>query len=64
MANPRPRDGVPNAAEYGLYRAYLAQQGVPQSWILDVWGNGTVAGRSRGELAEQLRAAFKASPKG
>ena len=63
MAIPRPRDGVPPPQEFGEWRAFLALQGVSQQWITDAIGIGA-QGRTRAEITAELRAAFKASPKG
>lgn len=45
----------PDAAEFGLLRAYLARQGVSQQWI----GEHTDKDKTRAENAEMLKAAMK-----
>jgi hypothetical protein len=51
----RPPDGIPNAAEFGLLRAHLAQSGVSQAQIQAVIGNNP-SGRTRAEIVALLKA--------
>ena len=58
----KPRGDTPPAAEFGLLRAYLAQQGVSQAEITEAIGIGA-QGRSRAEITDELRAWLKTRPK-
>jgi len=58
----RPSGGIPPAAEFGLLRAYLAQEGVSQATINGLLG-GSPAGRTREEVAAILRAYLATLPK-
>lgn len=49
IPNPKPPHGVPNAAEFGLLRAYLAKNGWKQKQINDAIGT-KVNGRNRLEI--------------
>ena len=49
----------PDAAEFGLMRAYLARAGFSQAWI----GEHTDTSLTRAENADMLKAAMKESPK-
>lgn len=49
-----PPNGIPNAAEFGLLRAYLAQQKMSQAQITEAIGIGA-QGRTRAEIADELR---------
>lgn len=51
---------VPSQAEFGLLRAYLAQQGCPQSWIKD----HTDPTDTRSETVQKLREAMRVFTKG
>jgi len=57
------KNEVPNAQDFGLMRAYLAQQGFTQAWI-----NATVGtapnGRTREQITAELRTAMRTLPKG
>lgn len=53
---------MPDAAEFGLLRAYLALQGVSQADITSVIGSN-VGGQSRKEITDKLKAWFKTRPK-
>lgn len=55
-------DEMPDASEFGLLRAYLAQAGVSQAQIIE-WIGTSPAGRTRAEIAEALRAGLKGLPK-
>jgi len=61
-ADNRPSGGIPPAAEFGLLRAYLAQEGVSQATINGLLG-GSPAGRTREEIAAILRAYLVTLPK-
>lgn len=56
--NPRPPDDIPGAAEFGLLRAYLAQNGWKQAQINQAIGQG-VNGRNRRQIADELRTYIK-----
>lgn len=62
MPHNKPKNGVPSAAEFGLLRAYLAQNGVSQADITDAIGIGA-QGRSRDEITTELRDWYKTRPK-
>jgi len=62
MPKPRPKDGTPPANEWGNLGSYLAKQGVKQSDIEAAVG-GSISGRKRGEICDQLRAWLKDRPK-
>ena len=49
------KDEIPDQAEFGLLRAYLARQGVSQQWI-DANTDNT---KTRAENADMLKAAMK-----
>ena len=59
----KTKAGSHDANEWGQLRAYLARNKVSQAQITAVIGTGA-QGRSRGEIAEQLRAWMKTLPKG
>jgi len=50
--NPRPPNGPPDAAEFGLLRAYLARAGMSQKQIKAAIGERD--GRTRREIAAAL----------
>lgn len=50
------------SSEFGQLRAFLAQNGVSQAQITEVIGVGA-QGRTRAEIAAELRAWFKELPK-
>jgi len=52
--NPRPPNGMPAAAEFGLLRAFLARQRYSQQQINQAIGVN-VGGRSRAAIADALR---------
>ena len=56
-----PND-YPDAAEFGLLRAYLAINKFTQAWIKEVIGNDPSA-YTRAEIADLLKAAMKELPK-
>ncbi len=47
-------DGMPDAAEFGLLRAYLAQTGVSQAQIIE-WVGISPDGRTRAEITDELK---------
>ena len=49
----------PSQAEFGLTRAFLAQQGFSQQWIQQHVNSGM----TRGEAADALKAAMRELPK-
>ena len=55
--------GTPDAAEFGLLRAFLAINGFSQAWINDSIGTAP-DGRTRAEISAELRAALFTLPKG
>lgn len=57
MPTPKPKNGSPDANEFGKIRSFLARSGVSQAQIKEVIGNGA-QGRSRAEIAALLRAWF------
>ena len=57
----KPSDETPPANEFGQMRAYLAQQGFTQAWIDSTVG-ATPDGRTRSEIATELRAGLKVLP--
>lgn len=59
----KPRNQEPPADEFGQIRALLARAGVKQADITAVIGNGT-NGRTRAQIADELRAWLKDRPKG
>jgi hypothetical protein len=48
-------DGVPDSAEFGLWRSFLARQRIPQREIDAALGSN-VNGRKRSEIAASFRA--------
>ena len=62
MPTPKPRTETPSAAEFGLLRAFLAQNRVRQAEIKGVIG-GNVDGRDRAAIVAQLREWLKDRPK-
>lgn len=62
MPTKKPRNGVPNANEFGKIRSFLARNGVSQAQITEVVGVGA-QGRSRAEIAGLLKDWFKILPK-
>ena len=62
MPSPKPKDGIPQANEWGKLRSYLAQQGISQAQIKEAVG-GSVAGRKRGEISDALRLWLKERPR-
>ena len=59
----KERDAIPSNGDFGQIRSFLARNKVSQAQITAVIGTGA-QGRSRGEIAEQLRAWMKTLPKG
>lgn len=57
-----PPDGIPDQAEFGRLRAWLALHGVSQAQITQVIGNGA-QGRTRLELARLLISWMNGLPK-
>ena len=55
-------DGVPPANEFGKMRSYLATQGFSQAWIDTNIGTAP-NGRTRSEIADELKIALKTLPK-
>ena len=51
----KSKNETPDAAEYGILRAYLARQGVPQQWIAE----HTDSAKTRAENADMLKVAMK-----
>ena len=58
----KPSNGVPSAAEFGLNRAFLAQQGVSQATITEYMGTN-VGGRDRATINETIKEMCKSFPK-
>ena len=58
MASPT---GIPDAAEFGQLRSWLAINGFSQAWITSVIGTGA-DGRTRAEITADLTAGFKDLP--
>ena len=61
MANDKPKDSEMTANEFGQLRAYLARQGVSQAAIKE-WIGTSAQGRTRGEIADQLKENLKTLP--
>ena len=55
-------DNMPNN-EFGQLVAYLTNTGFEQTWIESIIGQNP-NGRTRAEIAEELRTAMKTLPKG
>ena len=53
---------IPPAAEFGLLRAFLTQNGFSQAWINQTIGTAPNS-RTRAEITEQLKLALRALPK-
>ena len=61
---PKERDEVPTAAEYGQMIAFIAAAGSESAQTLrEVLGNGP-QGRTRGQIAEEVTAWLGGRPKG
>lgn len=60
MSEKTPNE-KPDAAEFGLLRAFLAQQGFTQQWIQD--NTGSPNELTRAEITSQLKEAMKILPK-
>ena len=58
----KPRNQEPPVNEFGKIRSLLAQAGVKQADITAVIGNGS-NGRTRAQIADELRAWLKTRPK-
>lgn len=62
MPSDKAADAAMEASEFGELRSFLAQNGVSQAQITEVIGVGA-QGRSRAEIADELRTWFKELPK-
>ncbi|MBW2637770.1 MAG: hypothetical protein JRC86_09665 [Deltaproteobacteria bacterium] len=58
----KPSNGVPDAAEFGKIRSYLAIKGVSQADI-DTHLGASPAGRTRAEITESLKTMCQGFPK-
>jgi len=58
----KPPNEVPQSAEFGLLRAYLARAGLMNAEISAAIG-GTVKGRRRDQIGKELRSWMKERPK-
>jgi hypothetical protein len=58
----RAKKEIPDNFEFGQLRAFLAQNGLTQQQIINIIGLAP-NGRTRGEIADQLREWLKVLPK-